>query len=62
MVAARSGQISMWLAIGEGAKITWADFSGYYTPAFYWSAELRGSRVVECTYEPTRLIGHEGVN
>ena len=43
---------SFWIVVMEGAKITWADFDGYYWPQFFWSAQLRGRREVECTFHP----------
>jgi len=50
-------RLTFWLALGEGIHFTWADWRGHYQPQFYWSGELRGQRVVECCYQPQKLLG-----
>lgn len=55
---AERNTVGYWLALSEGARITYADFEGYYAPMFFWSAELRGKRVVECTFLPALCLPH----
>lgn len=55
------GMLSMWLALGEGALLTWVDWyanalKGYYWPCFFWSALLRGERTCEATFRPQRRL------
>jgi len=49
-------RISIWLALGEGLRVIWADYDGYYL-SFFWSGTLRGQRCVEATYRPQRRLG-----
>ena len=49
-------RVSMWLALGEGGALLWADFGGYYAPCFFWRVRLRGEDVVDCTYRPTLCL------
>lgn len=52
-------KLSIWLAIGEGMRVTWADYAGHYGHAvLFWSGELRGQRVVECTYKPQKALSY----
>ena len=49
-------KIRFWLAYGEGAIFTWADFGRHYRWGFFWSCQLRGERQVECTFKPQKLL------
>lgn len=46
----------MWLALLEGATITYMDLQAPAIAGIYWSAQLRGEREVECTFKPQALL------